>query len=398
MKIIIFTLSLIFSTSLCFAQTKTIHFETSSFVEIKAKAKKENKLIFIDAYTIWCGPCKWMAKNIFTNDTVADYFNSKFINSQIDMEKGEGVEIAKLYEVYCYPNLLFIDGDGNLIHRNGGSLDVKRFIQFAENAQNPEKRFSKYKNEYETKKTDSKFLYEYLYIISRTCLPYKDIVIDYFKTQKDEELASRANWNIIRDFTSNYKSREFNYLLNNVDIYSKLYTIDSVNTKIKNVLVNSGYGILNNPEFKDEDYKSYKNEILKFNISNKDEVLFRLDITYYSKKEDWKNYFELAVEKGDKYYHNIGEFNNVSWDIYEHSDDITTLQKAASWMKKALENKEGQLWYTYDTYASLLFKLKKKPEAKTAAIKAIELAKVSGASEEEYKPTIELLGKIEMLK
>lgn len=43
-----------------FAQTKEIHFEKSSFADIKAKAKKENKLIFIDAYTSWCGPCKWM--------------------------------------------------------------------------------------------------------------------------------------------------------------------------------------------------------------------------------------------------------------------------------------------------------------------------------------------------
>ncbi len=382
----------------CFAQTKTIHFETDSFAVIKAKAKKENKLIFIDAFTTWCGPCKWLAKNVFTNDTVADYFNSKFINAGIDMEKGEGIEIAKQYEVYCYPNLLFIDGDGNVVHRSAGALNVKMFLQFADDAQNPEKRFSKFKNEYASKKSDSKFLYEYLNVISKTCLPYKDIVTDYFKTQKDEELASRANWNIIRDYTSDYKSREFQYLLNNVETFNKTYTSDSVNTKIKNVLINSGYTIIYKKDMKDDDYKSYKNEISKLKFSNIDEVMFQLDMGYYQKKEDWKKCFDLAVEKGDKYFHNMQEFNNISWSIYEHSDDVKTLQKAASWMKKALDNKESQLWYMYDTYASVLFKLKNKIEAKAAALKAIELAKTSGASEDEYKPTRELLEKIEKLK
>ncbi len=33
--------------------------------EIQAKAKAENKYIFMDAFTTWCGPCKYMAANIF---------------------------------------------------------------------------------------------------------------------------------------------------------------------------------------------------------------------------------------------------------------------------------------------------------------------------------------------
>jgi len=397
MKIKTITLVLIFAASTCFAQNKSINFEAGSFAEIKAKAKKENKLIFIDAFTTWCGPCKWLAKNVFTNDTVAEYFNTKFINASIDMEKGEGIEIAKQYEVRCYPNLLFIDGDGDIVHRSAGALNVKKFIRFAEDAQNPEKRFSKYKNEYESKKNDTKFLYEYIYIISTTCLPYKDIVIDYFKTQKDEELLSRANWNVIRDFSSDYKSREFKYLINNVETFNKTYTTDSVNSKIKNVLINSGYNIFNKKDVKNEDYETYKKEISKLNYTNIDEVLFRLDMAYMERKEDWKKYFDLAIEKGDKYFKNMNEFNNISWSIYKHSDDVKTLQKAASWMQKTLEIKENQIWYMYDTYASVLFKLKNKAEAKAAATKAIELAKVTGTSEDEYKVTIELLEKIEKL-
>lgn len=398
MKIISFILLLFFTANTCFAQNRSIQFETSSFADIKAKAKKENRLIFIDAFTVWCGPCKWMAANIFTNDTVADYFNTRFVNAKIDMEKGEGIEIAKLYEVYCYPNLLFIDGEGKLIHRGAGSSDVKSFIKLAEDAQNPEKRFSKYKDEYESRKSDAKFLYQYLQIISQTCLPFNDVVIEYFKTVKDEDLTSQVNWSIIRDYSSDYKSREFIYLINNIEKFNKLYTADSVNTKIKNTLIRSGYNLVNNPDLKEEDYIAFKSEISKFSNINIDEILFQLDMSYYSNKEDWKNFVDLAVKEGDKYFKTIQEFNQISWYIYLYSDDISALQKAESWMQKALDAEELKPWHALDTYASILYKLGKKAEAKAAALKAIETAKSNGISEDEYKSTAELLQKIEMLE
>ena len=392
-------ISLIFISSICFAQNKSINFEKSSFAEIKSKAKIENKLIFIDAFTVWCGPCKWLAKNVFTNDTVADYFNLKFINAQIDMEKGEGIDIAKLYNIRCYPNLLFIDGDGNIIHRGAGSMSVKKFMQFAEDAQNPETRFSKYLNEYESKKNDTVFLIKYISIISRTCLPFDNIVNDYFKLQNEDELSNRTNWNVIRDYITDYKSKEFSYLINNIDKFQKAYTVDSVNNKIKEVFIKNGYKIITNRNAKAEDYEAYKNEIIKMNFASKDEILFTLDMAYYSLKLEWKKYCDLAVENVDKYYKTIDEFNNVSWNIYEHSDDVKVLQKAASWMQKAIEiNKDNPKWFTFDTYAALLFKLNKKTEAKEFALKAIEIAKASEIGEDEYKSTLELLDKIEKLK
>src|SRR3989304_4987727 len=93
----IFTVLLILPVY-AFSQTqeseKGIHFEQATFSEILAKAKKENKMVMVDAYTTWCGPCKWMAKNIFPNDTVADFYNKHFINAKFDMEKGEGKILA----------------------------------------------------------------------------------------------------------------------------------------------------------------------------------------------------------------------------------------------------------------------------------------------------------------
>ena len=83
-----------------------IKFEDTNFSTILAKAKKENKLIFVDSYASWCGPCKLMVKNVFPQKAVGDYYNSHFVNAKIDMEKGEGIDLAHKYNVIVFPTYL----------------------------------------------------------------------------------------------------------------------------------------------------------------------------------------------------------------------------------------------------------------------------------------------------
>ena len=290
-------LSLVFAGSLAFAQTKTINFETESFADLKAKAKKENKLIFIDCFTSQCAPCKWMAKNIFTNDAVADYFNAQFINAQFDAGIGEGREIAKLYDLNAFPSLLFIDSDGKLVQRGAGSIEAEPFIQLAKDAFNPEKRYSKFTDEYASKKTNPAFMAAYIDAAYNNFLFSDELLQDYFKTQKDEDLADRVNWNMMRNHTSNYNSREFKFLLNNEEVFSKSYTADSVNEKIAAVFLNSGYSVIYNKESKSNDYKKYIDEIKKINFASQEEVIFKLDIAYAKKKGIGKNIYRWLSKK-----------------------------------------------------------------------------------------------------
>jgi thiol-disulfide isomerase/thioredoxin len=109
-----------------------IKFEHGTFAEALAKAKKENKLLFVDFYTSWCGPCKMMSKKIFPTPEVGEYFNDKFISLKIDAEKGEGPELAKKYEVKGFPTMIFFNGDGSENKRLvGGTPDATFFISFA---------------------------------------------------------------------------------------------------------------------------------------------------------------------------------------------------------------------------------------------------------------------------
>lgn len=100
--------------------TKDTQFFKGTFAQALAKAKKENKKLMVDCYTLWCGPCRYMATNIFPNDTLGAYMNEHFVCMKLDMEHGEGPERNKTFNVKAYPTFIFFDADGKEMSRFEG--------------------------------------------------------------------------------------------------------------------------------------------------------------------------------------------------------------------------------------------------------------------------------------
>lgn len=109
---------------------KGIMFYDASWKNVAAKAAKENKLVFMDIYTTWCGPCKMLRKSTFTDKAVGEYFNTNFVNTSVDAEKGEGIEIANKYHIEAYPTLLILDKDGNELGRQVGFMPAEGLLRF----------------------------------------------------------------------------------------------------------------------------------------------------------------------------------------------------------------------------------------------------------------------------
>lgn len=116
-------------------QAQGIDFFHGTWEEAKAKAKAENKLLFVDTYASWCGPCKWMAANAFPDASVGEHFNKYFINVKMDMEKGEGPSFAQKYPVSAYPTLMFINGDGKKMHEEVGAQDAAGLLEIGKAVQ-----------------------------------------------------------------------------------------------------------------------------------------------------------------------------------------------------------------------------------------------------------------------
>ncbi|MCC7246078.1 MAG: thioredoxin family protein, partial [Saprospiraceae bacterium] len=105
-----------------------IEFFHGTWSEALEKAQAEKKLIFVDAFASWCGPCKRMAKETFPDEEVGEYFNANFICLKIDMEKPENGEFASKYPVSSYPTLLFIDETGKIVLKEVGAKGVQDLI------------------------------------------------------------------------------------------------------------------------------------------------------------------------------------------------------------------------------------------------------------------------------
>jgi len=109
-----------------------ITFHSGTWQQALDLAKKEKKIIFLDAYASWCGPCKKMKRTTFADKGVADYYNKNFINVAIDMEKGEGPALAVKYAVEAYPTLLFIKPDGTVFAKTMGFHEAKDFLEMGQ--------------------------------------------------------------------------------------------------------------------------------------------------------------------------------------------------------------------------------------------------------------------------
>lgn len=130
--IMVLALGVLFSGSGLKAQTgntgEGVQFFSGTWDEALAKAKSEKKLIFLDAYAAWCGPCRYMTANVFTAKSVGDMYNPNFINVKIDMEKGEGISLSKKYSVAGYPTLFFIDETGKVVNSHLGGMQIADLI------------------------------------------------------------------------------------------------------------------------------------------------------------------------------------------------------------------------------------------------------------------------------
>jgi thioredoxin-related protein len=106
------------------AKTSEIHWETDYDAAL-AKAKQAGKPVMIDFYTDWCGWCKVLDKETYTDSDVIDAA-SKMVALKIDAE--EKPELARKYNVTGYPRIVFLSSDGTVMHQIMGYKPADRFL------------------------------------------------------------------------------------------------------------------------------------------------------------------------------------------------------------------------------------------------------------------------------
>ncbi|MCD8185575.1 MAG: thioredoxin domain-containing protein, partial [Rikenellaceae bacterium] len=186
------------------AQNRSIPFEeTKLWTEIVEKARTAEKIIFVDCYTDWCGPCKMLSANVFTRDSVADFFQEHFVNTKFEMEKdADGIAYRQTWEVKAYPTLLFIDPrTEQVIHRVVGAVKPEALIQAAQKALDPTLNLRAMEERYEQGDRSPDFMVSYLGALQSAGLhPRKiSIALEYLESLSAERFATGYTWQILRN-------------------------------------------------------------------------------------------------------------------------------------------------------------------------------------------------------
>jgi hypothetical protein len=393
-----------------FSQKKSIRFETGSFEEIKAKAKKENKLIFI--YFNGNLPSDtYLEQMFFSKEEVKNYYDSHYINYKVTVTQNENgklndaAKLAKKYGVDGFPTVLYMNADEHVIDRIQGApgTDAEQ-KSFMNDVQTPEKTFGYYNDNYKANNSDPKFLSRYLAVLERKDLPSDTVVQAYFRTQKDGQLMAKENWNVIKKYCKDYDSREFNFLVKRYPVYTSIYTKEAVDSTIHKIFSSAfkDFGTPGKREFtqQDYDYIKKKTEPLDAEIANRE--LFKLNVVFYQQEKKQQELFDLLAKDGDKYYKDL-DYNSLARNVAERCENKVCLAKVSKWLSdeaaEEINNPNSFLFpiMAYDIYlcnSKILFKLGRKKDAKETVEKAIQSAQKNGLEKKSYKDAIELQDKI----
>ena len=287
-----------------FAQTD---FRSLSFDEAIATAKQENKMIFIDFYTDWCGPCKVMAQDVFPQKEVGDYFNDKFICVKYNAEK-EGKELAKRFQVKAYPTFLVLNTQEEVLLDIKGSMSGDKFIAKIEDGLDPNKSPERMKERYQSGERSPELINSYALYMMEQGEENEGftIVNEYFDSLTDKERTSEANVFLYTRYTLNLDDPKAHYLIkhrNNFGSSQKEVIYNKIDRLYNAAVIPyfSGY-LLHENKFQEKDYYGLKKEIQELKLENADDYATKFRIIEGRLNSNDEAFFALCKK----------EFNNLS--------------------------------------------------------------------------------------
>lgn len=368
----------LFILNATFAQGDGIEFMKAPWAEVVAKAKAEEKLIFVDGYTDWCMPCKKMDKQVFTKKAAGKFYNKNFINVKINMEVGEGQLLAKKYQVRAYPAFLFVDASEKMVHRAVGYQPVQKLVELGKAAMNPDNQISTLDDKYAAGERDPDFLYNYAMAkLKAMDGMHTKIGEEYLGTQSD--WGTDRNLDVIYRFTYDTDSKLFDYMVENKAAFDKKFGVQATTFKIQN-LINAKIYDTKNPNAVANAEKLFK----KAYPEEAPKMISQFKMGFYKESGDKELFAKTAIAHAKTFpVQGWEDLDDLAYSFYEELDEKKYLKKAVKWSKKSIAMDSNV--YNHTTMAALLTKLGKAKKAKIFAEKAIEISKKSGENASEAK-------------
>lgn len=205
-----------------FISAQGIEFFDGTFEEAKIEAEKQDKLIFVDCYTTWCGPCKMMTRDIFPNEAVGEFYNKNYIAMKLDMEKEKGMMFGKKYPVSAYPTIYFLNEKGDIIQKVVGAKRVEEFIAVGKSIMKKNDRSDSYAQQFEDGNRDFDFIIKYIKELNKVGKSSIGLANKYLKEKP--EITTKQHAILLLEAASEADSKLFDQL---VDLKSEAISATS---------------------------------------------------------------------------------------------------------------------------------------------------------------------------
>lgn len=367
-----------------------IEFYHGTWEEALLKAKEEDKIIFVDAYTTWCGPCKRMSSNTFPDPEVGKLFNQYFLSLKIDMEKGMGLEFRNKFPVSAYPTLFFIDYDETLIKKTVGAKTPADLIAFAENVISKFDKSTKYEAAYADGDRSYQLVYDYVAALNKSGKPSVKIANDYLAEQED--LSTEENLRFILEAASQVDCQCFDLFEEHKSQISKLVDKETIEAQVRFACNNTVNRAI---EFESPELIELATAAMKRNIPGEaDRFKAENEIHYALALHALTDIDALVNQYVKKYMKNDPEgLNLLAIDLDKFASDDKTCRKLALELSERAATDKNATTAFVTTYANLIYKEKGKEEA----VKILDDALLKSEDQEskDYKELKALKNKIE---
>ena len=335
---------LIFTALLSYATVGTaqgIKFhKKESWAEIKEIAKKENRLIFIDVFTDWCGPCKAMEEDVFSLPEVGDFYNQHFVNYKFDAEKGEGITLKNRFKVNLYPTYLFIDPvKDEVVHRSSSRQAMEIFLHTGKSALQADTRSVYLEAQYQAGKRDPKLLWDYAqYLQSIYKRDELNTLVNAYFDATPNGLSDSLTWRFFVNFQNGTSSSQFEELIKKEAKWRTQYGNTAVDEKLAAAfdydisrLENSG--IYNPDRFEAAAYQKVASLLDKAEFSRKAAVVAKGQVLDYLRMKQ----YDQAAAIADRFPAIVNLDQKQVLSFYNSLYFLSRSIEDLSWTKHALK-------------------------------------------------------------
>lgn len=207
--------------------------ENKPWQEVKKEAVEQKKLIFMDCYTVWCGPCKGLSEKVFPQAKVQNFLKEHFVACKYDMEKGDGAMLYEKYKAYIpgFPTMLVINpADETVVHKVVGFTEADALIQALQDELDG-KTLAAFQKRYEAGNRSLTFMQEYCQALD---VAYEEetkerVVRDFVESMPLDSLLNRSVFELYEPYLDDVYSPRFEFVVEHVNDYARKFKMNRYN-------------------------------------------------------------------------------------------------------------------------------------------------------------------------